>query len=156
METKELGLNVLQSMEVINSESDDQACLFANVEASYENCTKIMFLVFLAKMESEYPTILECANASVDKYNNVEEIKTVDITFIAFEFSEWFEDGMWFKEKPISEEQRIEEWKGFSPKEKLLSIGYTEEILNSLIEEEPDESMHDEIYIEELSYCTEN
>lgn len=58
--------------------------------------------------------------------------------------------------------KRIEElntalaWQKLNPKEKLLAVGYTEEIIQSLVENEDDVSLHNEIFEEELSLCAEN
>lgn len=53
-------------------------------------------------------------------------------------------------------ELAVVNWEKLSPKEKLLAVGYTEKIVQSLVENEVDESLHDEIYEEELSLCAES
>lgn len=53
------------------------------------------------------------------------------------------------------EQQAIEVWEKLSPREKLLAVGYSEEVLNDMVAEE-DKSIHDEIFEEELSLCAEN
>lgn len=49
-----------------------------------------------------------------------------------------------------------DEWEKLDPKEKLLAVGHTEEILQSLVKNEEDFKLHNENFEEELSLCAEN
>lgn len=65
-------------------------------------------------------------------------------------------DKMSWASKHIEELNIALVWQRLDPKEKLLAAGYTEEIIQSLVENEEDTSLHNEIFEEELSLCAEN
>ncbi|GGC88200.1 hypothetical protein GCM10011573_17260 [Enterococcus wangshanyuanii] len=65
-------------------------------------------------------------------------------------------DGVFVKSEDLEKKKLSQEkWNKLSPREKLLHAGYSEEQLDQMVKEYPDEDP-DELFTDELSYAAEN
>lgn len=85
---RQKAIEVLNSMEIIDSESDAEVMIFIYVENSEENREKVMSLGF--------------SELEVDMGANDHKAKNdvIDLNHFAWNFAEWFEDGNFFDHNP--------------------------------------------------------